>query len=143
MKWVTRAGAHIDRAACAWLIRRHIDPDAVVLFIGDHDDLPADAIPFDIPGVVLSHHNHECSFEAFLRHYELTDPVLWRVGAAIHEADLHDERHDAPEAEGLDILVRGLTLLGDDEHTLAITAALLDGLYEFHRQAMIRGREPS
>jgi hypothetical protein len=25
MKWATRAGIHIDRAACAWLIRRTID----------------------------------------------------------------------------------------------------------------------
>jgi len=143
MKWATRAGAHIDRAACAWLIRRHIDPDPVFVFVDDADNVPADAIAFDIPGATFSHHNDECSFETFLRRHELTDPVLWRIGAAVHEADLHDERHDAPEAAGLDILVRGLTLLGDDEHTLAITAAILDGLYEFHRQAIIRGREPA
>ncbi|WP_281197041.1 chromate resistance protein ChrB domain-containing protein [Microtetraspora niveoalba] len=35
MKWSTRAGVHIDRAACAWLIRRHIDPDAEFVFVGD------------------------------------------------------------------------------------------------------------
>ena len=143
MKWATRTGVHIDRAACAWLIRRHIDPDARFVFVGSHDDAPADAIQFDITGAVLSHHNQECSFETFLRHYELTDPILWRVAAAIHEADLHDERHDAPEAAGLDILVRGLSLLGDDEQTLAITAILFDGLYEYHRQAILLGREPA
>jgi hypothetical protein len=33
MRWATRAGVHIDRAACAWLIRRHIDPDARFLFV--------------------------------------------------------------------------------------------------------------
>jgi hypothetical protein len=143
MKWVTRAGAHIDRAACAWLIRREIDPSADFVFLDDREDAPADAIPFDIPGAALSHHNHECSFETFLRHYELTDPVLWRMAAAVHEADLHDDRHDAAEATGLDILVRGLCLLGDDEQTLAVTATLFDGLYEYHRQAILLGREPA
>ncbi|MBO0872940.1 MAG: chromate resistance protein [Pseudonocardia sp.] len=28
MKWATRASIHIDRAACAWLIRREIDSSA-------------------------------------------------------------------------------------------------------------------
>ena len=28
MRWATRAGVHIDRAACAWLIRRYVDPAA-------------------------------------------------------------------------------------------------------------------
>ena len=28
MRWATRAGVHIDRAACAWLIRRFLDPEA-------------------------------------------------------------------------------------------------------------------
>ena len=35
MKWATRANIHIDRAACAWLIRRHIDPDAEFVFVTD------------------------------------------------------------------------------------------------------------
>lgn len=43
MKWATRANIHIDRAACAWLIRRHIDPDAEFVFITDPAELPADA----------------------------------------------------------------------------------------------------
>ena len=27
MRWATRRHCHVDRAACAWLIRRFIDPD--------------------------------------------------------------------------------------------------------------------
>jgi hypothetical protein len=96
-----------------------------------------------MPGAVLGHRNGECTFETLLRHYDLTDPVLWRVAHAVHEADLHDERYDAREAAGLDVLVRGLTLLGDDEVTLAITTALFDGLYEYHRQAILLGHEPA
>ena len=50
MKWVTRAAVHIDRAACAWLIRRHIDPDAQFAFVDNPADIPANATGFDVPG---------------------------------------------------------------------------------------------
>ncbi|HZN76813.1 MAG TPA: chromate resistance protein ChrB domain-containing protein [Micromonosporaceae bacterium] len=140
MNWATRAGVHIDRAACAWLIRRHIDPSPRFVFLADGVDAPLDAICFDVPGAELSHHNGQCSFETMLRHYDLTDPVLWRIAQAVHEADLYDERYDAPEAAGLDMVVRGLSLLGDDEQTLAVTATLFDGLYEYHRQAILQER---
>ena len=143
MRWVTRTGVHIDRAACAWLIRRHIDPDAEFAFVDDLTDAPAGAIAFDVPGADLSHHGRDCSFETILRRYELNDPILWRIAAAVHEADLHDETYDAAEAAGLDILLRGLSLLGDDDRTLAVTATLFDGLYEYHRQALLLGREPA
>ncbi len=143
MRWATRPGVHIDRAACAWLIRRHIDPEARFVFVEDVAEAPAGAICFDIPGATLGHRDGECSFETMLREYELTDPILWRMAHAVHEADLSDERHDAPEAAGLDVLVRGLALLGDDERTLAVTAVLFDGLYEYHRQAILLGHEPA
>ncbi len=79
MRWATRAHCHIDRAACAWLIRRFIDPEAEFLFVDDPADVPADATPFDMRGVELSHHGGDCSFETFLRRYQLDDPVLWEI----------------------------------------------------------------
>lgn len=54
MRWATRASVHVDRAACAWLIRRFIDDEAVFLFVDDPDEIPAETIPFDIRGVDLS-----------------------------------------------------------------------------------------
>ena len=56
MRWATRAGVHVDRAACVWLVRRFVDPDAVFVFVDDPDEVPADATPFDMRGVKLSHH---------------------------------------------------------------------------------------
>ena len=103
MKWATRRHCHIDRAACAWLIRRFIDVDAEFVFVDDPDEIPTDATPFDIRGVALSHHGGDCSFETFLRRYELDDPVLWDVARIVHEADLDDERYDVPEAAGFDV----------------------------------------
>ncbi|MCU1650917.1 MAG: chromate resistance protein [Pseudonocardia sp.] len=143
MKWTTRANIHIDRAACAWLIRRDLDPDAEFVFLTDPNQIPADATPFDLRGVELSHHNGDCSFETILRRYELADPVLWRIAEIIHEADLDDERYDAPEAAGLDIALRGLSMISTDEDTLTHTGPLFDGLYEYYRRSMILGHEPA
>ncbi|MFE5707854.1 chromate resistance protein ChrB domain-containing protein [Rhodococcus koreensis] len=143
MKWATRAGIHIDRAACAWLIRRNIDPDAQFLWVTDPADVPAEATAFDMRGVELSHHHGDCSFETILRRYELTDPVLWVLAEIVHEADIDDGKFDAPEAPGLDSVLRGLSLTGTDDDTLAIATRIFDGLYEFHRQRVLSGREPS
>jgi hypothetical protein len=143
MRWATRAGVHIDRAACAWLIRRHVDPEAEFVFVTDPDDVPADATPFDMRGVVLGHVGGDCSFETILRHFELTDPVLWRIAEIVHVADLDDDRFDAPEAAGLDVLLRGLSMAGTDEQTLAVSGPMFDALYEYHRRRTLLGREPA
>src|SRR4051794_2105482 len=110
MKWATRAGCQVDRAACAWLIRRFIDPEAEFDFVDDPDLVPVDAAPFDMRGVLLTHHGGDCSFETFLKHYELRDPALDDIARIVHEADLADERYDVPEASGLEMLLRGLSL---------------------------------
>jgi hypothetical protein len=141
MKWATRAGCHVDRAACAWLLRRFVDPDAAFVFVDDPADVPADATPFDMRGVDLSHHDGDCSFETILRRYDLTDPVLWDLAALVHEADLADERYDEPDAPGLDAICRGLSLVLDDERNLEVSAAIFDGLYE-HRRQLLRGDRP-
>jgi hypothetical protein len=134
---------HVDRTACAWLIGRFIDPEPEFLFVDDPDEVPGDATPFDLRGAELSHRGGDCSFESFLRRYELADPVLWEIARIVHEADLADERYDAPEAPGLDVLVRGLSMVHDDAEVLALSAPLFDGLYEYRRRALLTGREPS
>ena len=143
MRWATRAHCHIDRAACAWLIRRFLDSEAEFVFVDDPDEVPAEATPFDMRGVELSHHGGDCSFETFLRRYELDDPVLWDIARIVHEADLDDERYDAPEAAGFDVAVRGLSMVVDDERLLELTGPLFNGLYEFHKRALMLGREPA
>jgi hypothetical protein len=143
MRWATRAGIHIDRAACAWLIRRFVDPGAEFVFVDDPAAVPADATPFDMRGIALGHVGGDCSFETILRHFELTDPVLWRIAEIVHVADLDDDRYDAPEAAGLDVLLRGLSMTGTDEQTLAVSGPMFDALYEYHRRRTLLGREPA
>lgn len=143
MNWATRAGCHIDRAACAWLIRRYIDPVPSFLFVESVEDVPADATPFDMRGAPLSHHHGDCTFETMLRHFQLHDPVLEEIARIVHEADLADERYDAPEAPGLDVLLRGLSMVRSDPEVLELSAPLFDGLYEYFRRATLLGRPPS
>jgi hypothetical protein len=143
MKWATRANCHVDRTACAWLIRRVIDSDPEFVFVDDPGDVPEDATPFDIRGVDLSHHHGDCSFESFLKRYEIDDPVMWAIGHIIHEADIGDERFDAPEARGLDVLIRGMSMIKGDEELLELTRPLYDGLYEYMKRATVLGRDPS
>lgn len=143
MRWATRRGVHIDRAACAWLIRRYIDPAATFIFVGDLVDVPADATPFDMPGVDLSHHGTDCTFETLLRRYDLTDPVLWRLAALVHEADVDDGHYDAPEAPGFDLALRALSMVEPDDRVLALTRPLFDGVQEFFHRQLVLDREPA
>jgi hypothetical protein len=133
VKWATRPRCHVDRAASAWLIRRFIDPAASFVFVEDPEDVPPDATPFDMRGVELSHHNGDCTFETLLKRYALDDATLWEIARIVHEADLDDARYDAPEAPGLDALLRGLSLVSGDEELLRRAEPLFDGLYELRR----------
>jgi hypothetical protein len=142
MRWATRAGLHIDRASSAWLIRRFIDPDAVFVFVSGPEEVPADATPFDMRGVEFGHHGSDCTFETLLRRHDLLDPALWRIAAIVHEADLEDDRYDAPEAPGLDVILRGLSMTQDDETVLALTGPVFDGLYDYYQRSLLLGKEP-
>jgi hypothetical protein len=128
MRWVTREHCHVDRTACAWLIRRYIDPDAEFLFVADVSRLPADATPFDISGQQFSHHDGASTFEVLVGHYGVSAPGLDALARIVHEADIEDERYDAPEAPGLDAIIRGMGTLLADPELLGATATLYDGL---------------
>lgn len=141
MRWATRAGVHIDRAATAWLLRRFVDPAAEFVFVRAVDDVPVDATPFDMRGVDYGHHGEDCTFETVLRRHDIVDPAAWRIAAIVHEADLEDDRYDAPEAPGLDVVLRGLSLLHDDDTVLALTGPVFDGLYEYFRRSLLTGKE--
>jgi hypothetical protein len=122
-----------------------VDPAAEFAFAADAAAVPAGATPFDMRGAALGHHQGRCSFETALVSFGLTaDPALEEIGHIVHEADLADERYDAPVAAGLDVLIRGLTLTsGSDLDTLVVTDRLFDGLYEHTRRLLITGRPPA
>ena len=132
MLWATRRGCHVDRTACVWLIKRFIDPEPYFAFFQDPAEAPEGAELFDVAGARLSHHGEDCSFETFLKEYSLEDPVLAEIAEIVHDADLMDEKYGRPEAESLDIIVRGMQLaLADDRKLIQHTDAVFDGLYAY------------
>ena len=122
----------MDRTACVWLIRRFLDPEATFAFFGDPSEAPEGAELFDVVGAQLSHRGEDCSFETFLKEYEVGDPVLREIAEIIHDADLMDEKYGRPESEGLDAIVRGMQLaLPNDQTLIDHTDVLYDGLYAY------------
>jgi len=91
MKWVTRDRPKIDRLACPWLIRRFIDADAEIQYVPAAEVLAVaeseGAIPFDVPGIELTHSGPLCSFDAFLEKYRLEDAALARLAEIVRAAD--------------------------------------------------------
>jgi hypothetical protein len=137
MNWVTRERPKIDRIACPWLIVRFIDREAQFLFV------PPDAvqrvarhtgaIPFDVEGVELSHRGPLCSFDAFLRAYNLSDAALADLAVIVRGADTaHLEL--APQSAGLLAISLGLSrLFDDDQEQLRHGFVLYDALYRWLR----------
>jgi hypothetical protein len=128
-RWVTRPRPHIDRIASAWLIKRFIDAEAEFVF-APPAAFPADAIPFDAPGVELSHQGEDCTFETLVKRARLRDRRLLRLAEVVHEADLRDGKYPHEEARGIDVAVRALLAASPDDHqVLAQGMAMVEGLY--------------
>jgi hypothetical protein len=128
-RWVTRPRPHVDRLASAWLIKRFIDPQAVFVF-APPAEFPKDAIAFDAPGVELSHHGEDCTFETLIKRARLRDRRLARLAEIVHEADLRDGKYPHEEARGIDVAIRALLAASPDDHqVLAHGTTLFEGLY--------------
>lgn len=137
MKWVTRERPKIDRIACPWLIARFIDQAAVFLYV-PADQVPSvaaeqDAIPYDIPGVELSHAGEFCSFDAFMKKYELHDLALQELAVIVRGADT-GRLELAPQAPGLLAFSLGLSHIFPDDHKLLQHGMVFyDALYAWCR----------
>jgi hypothetical protein len=139
MKWVTRERPKIDRIACPWLIARFIDQQPEFLYVPSEQVLnvahESGAIPYDVPDVELSHVGELCSFDAFVRKYELDEPALQELALIVRGADTG--RLDlAPQAPGLLALSLGLSaLFKDDLEMLRHGIVVYDALYAWLKEA--------
>ena len=137
MKWITRERPKIDRIACPWLIKRFIDAEAEILYVPTTEVLAVaerqGAIPFDVPGVELTHRGPLCSFDAFLDKYKLADPALARLATIVRAADT-DTLESSPQAPGLLAITLGLaTNIPDDQELLTAGLVVYDALYRWCR----------
>jgi hypothetical protein len=148
MKWVTRERPKIDRIACPWLVARFIDQTPDFLFVPAAEVMRVaertGAVPYDVPGVELGHVGEQCSFDAFLLKYDLTDPALQRLAMIVRGADTA-RLELAPEAPGLLAVSLGLSRnFADDHEMLNNGMVVYDALFAWCRdcQAESHGWPP-
>src|SRR5260221_130151 len=136
-RWLPGERPTIDRIACPWLVSRFIDPEAAFLYVPSatvHETAErTGATPYDVAGVEFGHHGELCSFDAFIRIYDIADPALDRLAAIVRGADTN--RPDlTPQSSGLLALSQGLKINFTDDHAmLAQGMVVYDALYAWCR----------
>ena len=133
MKWITRERPKIDRVACPWLIARFIDEKPEFLFVAPDQVVSqaeaTGAIPYDVPGVELTHDGPLCSFDAFLKKYQLSDPNLHDLAIIVRGADTA-RPNLAPQCAGLLAISLGLSHNFPNDHELLSRGFVMyDALY--------------
>ena len=135
MKWVTRARPKVDRVACPWLIKRFVDPQAEFLYVPTDQVMDVarreGAIPFDVANVELGHDGPNCSFDAIIKKYNLTDRALQQLAVIVRGADT-DAKDLTPESRGLEAIAEGFRLTYENDHELLNgELAVYDALYAY------------
>lgn len=144
MKWVTRERPKIDRIACPWLIARFIDKEPEFLYVPGEAVLKVaaetGAVPYDVPGVEITHDGELCSFDAFLKKYGLDDPALRQLAAIVRGADT--SRLDlTPESAGLYAISLGLShTFANDHEMLRHGLVMYDALYAWCKSRQTQTR---
>jgi hypothetical protein len=140
--WVTRKGIHIDRIACAWLIRRFIDKQPTFKFVPARGYTPAAReLRFDMFDAEFTHDGDRCSFEVMLRAFDLRQPALQALAEVVHDIDLKDSKFNREETPGVDHLIAGIAWLdSEDEARLAHGTAVFDALHSYFLRRKSAGR---
>ncbi|AOM79454.1 chromate resistance protein ChrB domain-containing protein [Pedobacter steynii] len=133
MNWITRERPKIDRIACPWLIRNFIDSDAHFFYVPFDQVIEKaaalNAIPFDVPGVELTHQQDQCTFDALIKKYQLNDPALHAMAPIVRAADT-DQHHLSNQAAGLWAIAAGMSYnIKDDLELLQAGTVIYDALY--------------
>jgi len=144
--WVTRQGAHVDRIASAWLIRRFIDPKARFKFVPAKGYAPRPGeLRFDMFEAEFTHQGDRCTFEVLLGEVLLSevpladvdagDPALQMIAEIVHDIDLKDGKFGHPETDGIRTMIAALCAACDgDAERLRRGAALLEDLYGYFQK---------
>lgn len=126
-RWVTRPRPHVDRLACAWLIRRFVNPNAVIRYALEPEP---DEISFDMSNAHFGHQGQFCTFETMIRAFQLNMPGLQTMAEIVHEIDLRDGQYVPPELAGVEAILKGwLIAQFSDAELETYGIALFEGLY--------------
>jgi hypothetical protein len=129
--WVTRRGVHVDRIACAWLIRRFLDPRARFAFVAPRAyRLRPGEVRFDMYDAEFTHDGDRCTFEVLLDEAGIKEPALRAIGEIVHDIDLKDAKFGRPETAGVARLIAGIAAAHrDDERRIERGAEMFEDLH--------------
>ena len=130
--WVTRQDIHVDRIACAWLIKRFVDPKGTLKFVPGKQYQPQPGeYRYDMQDGEFTHEGDDCSFEVLLRRAAISDPALKAIAEIVHDMDLKDGKFGHPETSGIAHVISGICRTqGADEARVARGKELFDDIYE-------------
>ena len=126
----TRRPPWADRLACAWLIRRFVDPEGSVLWLDKTQACPTGAMGFAFEGARFGNNTTQVTFEVMLKRFNLAgNAALARIGAIVHFLEVRDA--PVPEAAGVQTLLQGAARRAtSDAELLAEAEKTFDLLYE-------------
>jgi len=147
MKWITKEKAKVDRIACPCLISGFVDKEAVFLLVPIEKVIKISrkegAIPFDTPGVELTHYEEDgreyVRFDSIIRKYKLKDPALLELAKIVRGADASIP--DAPlESAGLEAAALGFrNIAKEDFENMKLQFPLYDALYAYCKRKVESG----
>ena len=135
-QWATRSRPYVDRLACAWLIRRFIDPKASFIWLDHPDECPSNAIGFDFDGAHFSHREQAVTFEVLVNSFALEHAGLRRMGHLVHYLDVGGV--EPPEAFGVEAILAGLReTVSDDDALVQAANGVFNGLLARFEQSEV------
>jgi hypothetical protein len=133
--WATRKPLWADKLACAWLIRRFVDPEGTLAWLDKSQPVPPRSLTFGFEGAHFANSESRVTYEEMLAQLGLTkNPALARIGSIVHFLEAGGT--PVPEAAGVQTLLQGAVRRSPGEDQLLAEAEkTFDLLYEAYFEA--------
>ncbi len=128
--WATQRPLGADRLACAWLIRRFVDPEGSVVWIEKNQPCPPGAIGYAFEGANFGNSESRVTFEEMLLKLNLAkNSALSKIAAIVHFLEVKGT--PVPEAAGVQTLLQGaMRRAQSDDELLQEVEKTFDLLYD-------------
>jgi len=132
--WATRVPLWPDRLASAWLIRRFIDVEATMVWLGKIDPAPEGSVTYGYEGADFANSASRLTYEQLLAFFKLDrNATLVRIGALVRALETGD--HTVIEAKGVETMLQGARHRArNDRELLQESEKTFDMMYETYLQ---------
>jgi hypothetical protein len=128
--WATQRPLGADRLACAWLIRRFVDPEGSVVWFEKNQACPTGAIGYAFEGANFGNSESRVTFEEMLLKLDLArNSALSKIAGIVHFLEVQGT--PVPEAAGVQTLLHGaMRRAQSDDELLQEVEKTFDLLYD-------------